>query len=144
MRILDVCSRRGLVDWVCVGLLIYFSRTIWAAWGSARGLAIRRDKIMIRVSFCHLDTFSCSTVGAPIQLVWRQSVNISWIYCVARQKKSFGGGLGKVDKMTANSNNLNVGMRCIKYMLFVINFMFVVSTRMVFPSCVTTNCVQMS
>lgn len=26
-----------------------------------------------------------------------------------------------------HSNNLNVGMKCIKYMLFVINFMFVVS-----------------
>uniref|UniRef100_A0A1L8DJK5 Tetraspanin n=2 Tax=Nyssomyia neivai TaxID=330878 RepID=A0A1L8DJK5_9DIPT len=30
--------------------------------------------------------------------------------------------------MTANSNNLNVGMRCIKYMLFVINFMFVLTS----------------
>lgn len=28
---------------------------------------------------------------------------------------------------TSHSNNLNVGMRCIKYMLFTINFMFVVS-----------------
>lgn len=30
---------------------------------------------------------------------------------------------------TTHSNNLNVGMRCIKYMLFTINFMFVVSKR---------------
>lgn len=30
---------------------------------------------------------------------------------------------------TSHSNNLNVGMKCIKYMLFTINFMFVVSTK---------------
>lgn len=31
----------------------------------------------------------------------------------------------------ANKNNLNVGMRCIKYMLVVINLMFLVSSTII-------------